>query len=137
MVSGYSFLQAQTPPKEKTSGFHFEFERQGVTFPTTDLWFVDILLGLFTKRPNLHTPQERGGKRTPDFGTQLHVFTGIGAADLRHRAGLAQVTRPFMTGGFEQAALLRVATTEVITIEVGTFSTGGGSHAGIIGQNPE
>ena len=86
-----------------------------MAFPTAYLGFRNFLFRLLAISIDLHPAQERGRKWSPNFGTQLHELTGIRSRDLRHRARFAQVARPFLPGSFEQAALLHVATAEIIT----------------------
>ena len=100
-----------------------------MAFPTAYLGFRNFLFRLLAIGIDLHPAQERGRKWSPNFGTQLHELTGIRSRDLRHRARFAQVARPFLPGSFEQAALLHVATAEIITKKMRAFSTSRSFHA--------
>ena len=81
-----------------------------------DLRLGNSLVYLFTKRAHLHPPLKNGGNGTFHSDLQLHVLTGICAGNIRHGACFTQVTRPSLTVGLEQTALLVIAATEIIAI---------------------
>lgn len=99
-----------------------------MTFPATDMRFSDGSLGFIAKCLYLYAPHERGGEGAPDSGTQTHMLTCVCQTDFGYGTGGAQVTRPGLTGGFEQAAFFCVAPAKVIAIEMRTIPAGGGLH---------
>ena len=72
-----------------------------MAFPAANVGFRHIPLGLFTIGRNLYPPLEKRVDRSGDSGIQLEKFTGVGAADTRHRTGPAQVGCPALTGHLE------------------------------------
>ncbi len=110
------------------SGFDLELERQYVTFPASDLRLPDRLLGFLAKRLHLHAPHEGCGKRTSHFGSQFHELARVRQADLGHRAGGAQIARPWLACGFEKAAFLHVAPAEIIAVKMRAFPARRGFH---------
>jgi hypothetical protein len=73
-------------------------------------------------------------ERPLNFGTQLHMFTGVGDLDIGYRAGIAQVPGPFIPGGsvHQQAAFLPVSTSVIIPVKIFTFSSCRCAHFWII-----
>jgi len=65
-----------------------------------------------------HTPLEDGRDRSANGRIQPQMLTGIRARNARHRASLAQIGRPVLTGGFQQAAFLYVSAAKIVTIKV-------------------
>jgi hypothetical protein len=114
--------------KGRVSGFEFEVKGEEVTFPTSNVRFVDGFAGFFAECLHLNAPHEGGSEWTPHSGAQFHVFAGICHADLGDRAGGAQVGRPCLPGGFEQTAFFEAAPAKVVAVEVGAFFAGGGFH---------
>ena len=89
-----------------------------MTFPTTHMRLGYILLRFFTIRGNLNSPLENSRDGSAYCGIQPQMFAGICTRNPRHRAGLAQIRRPVLTSGFQQAAFLYVSTAEIVTIKV-------------------
>lgn len=110
-------------------GFDFNFERQSVTFPASNVRFIHIPLCFFTERSDLHTTLEKRGDRSANCWGKFQKFTGICTANPGHRAGLAKIRRPLQAMAFEKATLLQVAATEVIAIEVRAFDASRRFHA--------
>ena len=103
-----------------------------MTFPATHMRLGYILLRFFTIRRNLNSPLENSRDRSAHCGIQPQMFAGICTRNSRHRAGLAQIRRPVLTSGFQQAAFLYVSTTEIVTIKVWALCARRSFHALII-----
>ena len=89
-----------------------------MAFPTTYMRLGHIHLHFFTIRRNLNSPLENSRDGSAHGGIQPQMFAGICTCNSRHRAGLAQIRRPVLPSGFQQAAFLYVSTTEIVTIKV-------------------
>jgi hypothetical protein len=108
--------------------FYFKSERQFMAFPATHVRLSHGAFALFAIRADLHPSLKKREGGTGDSRPQLHVFAGVGAGNIGHRAGLAKVGRPALSAGFQQAAFLHVATAIIVAVEVWTFTSCGGSH---------
>lgn len=103
-----------------------------MTFPTTHMRLGYILLRFFTIRCNLNSPLENSRDGSAHCGIQPQLFAGIRTRNSRHRAGPAQIGRPVLTSGFQQAAFLYVSTTEIVTVKVWAFCARRSFHVLII-----
>jgi hypothetical protein len=103
-----------------------------MTFPTANLRLRDVPLCLFTICGDLDAALKAGGER-PDHGRfQSEKLTGVRTRNFWYRAGPAQIARPALSSCFEESAFLDISAAIIISIEVGAFSTRGGSHSVII-----
>ena len=93
-----------------------------MTFPAANLRFSHAALRFFTKRLYLHAALKNRRKWARYYRGQLHVLTGVRARDFRHGAGFTKVGSPLVLR-FQQAALFHIATTEVIAVEIFTFTS--------------
>jgi hypothetical protein len=92
-----AFRQLSSPQINST--LEIDLKRQGVTFPASHMRLGNILPGFLAIRCHQHTPLEdrRNGPANGDI--QLQMLTGIGAGNAWHRASLAQIRRPVLSGG--------------------------------------
>lgn len=65
-----------------------------MAFPAADLRLRDVALCFFAEGAHLHTLLKHGKEWTHNLHPQFHVLTGVGARNIGHRAGLAQIRRP-------------------------------------------
>ena len=89
-----------------------------MTFTASDMGLVDVSLGFLARRCKQYTSLKHGRDGSTNGRIQLQILTGVGACDVRHRAGLAQIWRPLLARGFKQAAYLRVPAAEIVSIKV-------------------
>ncbi len=94
----------------------------------SDLRLGHISFGFFTVSPDLNAPLKKNEKRADNLQLKFHVLAGIGARNLRHRAGFAQVRRPALSLLFEQAAFLQVPAPEIITVKMRALPPGRRFH---------
>ena len=105
-----------------------------MTFAAADVRLGHIPMGLFTVGRDLHPPLQQGRQRAVDRAAQAHELAGIGHLDGRHGAGLAQVGRPLLIGGFEQAALFHIAATVIVPEEIRAFFASRSAHGVSFGK---
>ena len=103
-----------------------------MALPAADLRFRNIALRFFAISVHLHTALKHGSDGTGDLYLELHMLAGIGACDLRDGTCKAQVARPMLTLGLEQAAFFHITATIVITVEMRAFFSSRCFHGWII-----
>lgn len=73
-------------------------------------------------------PRGENAKRTFELGFKNEMLAAVVAQDIRDRAGFAVVWAPGQPCIFEKAALLAIATTIVVAVEVAAFFASRGAH---------
>jgi hypothetical protein len=99
-----------------------------MAIPATDLRLIDISIRLLAKSRDLDTPLEGNAKWAHDAGLQFQEFAGVGACNLRNRARLAQVCRPFFPGYLQKSTLLDITAAIIIAIKVRALISSRGFH---------
>ncbi len=104
-----------------------------MALPTTNVRLLDFTLDLGAISFNHHfTPKAQ--KALYDPPPQLHLLTGIGARDARHRAFPADIGNPRFAGwiGLNQLTDLLIAAAIEVGVVIPAFLSIWGTHADII-----
>jgi hypothetical protein len=105
--------------------FHFKNGRDGMAFPTTDVWIEAGATGLFTKSLHPDARLKTGFKWAAHLCAQAHKFAGIGPVNGWHRAGAAKSGLPVCA---DQAAFFMLAAAIIVAKEIFTFRAGRSFH---------
>ena len=99
-----------------------------MALPATDVRLFDHVAAFFAKRVDLHLALEPRKQCARYSRLQADELTGVGAADGRHGTAAAQGRIPRLACRGKQATFLAVASTQVVAVEIFTFSSVGCFH---------
>jgi hypothetical protein len=100
-----------------------------MTLPAPYMWLTNGSLALLAVRINLDLPPKQPQRGTCDTRLEVDKLTGIGTPDARHGTVAAQGRIPYQPSRIQQAALLMVASAQVVAVKIFTFRAKRGSHS--------
>lgn len=136
-VSASNFLTANSvsfgafrPPLVTDAALlpHREFGRQRMAFAAPNMRFSDRAMDLVAERRDLNSSLQQSTQRTGYGAAQLQEFARVRLQNAGHRARLAQIACPPLTGGFQQAALLYAPSPEVVAVKILAFFSSRSPH---------
>jgi len=99
-----------------------------VAFAAADVRLGDGAFVFLAPGRYLDAALKNGAERAANAGMQRQIWAGVGAGDAGNRAGFAQIRRPGLSGGLEQAAFFERTSAKVVAIKILAVNSGGSFH---------